>query len=137
MSNTEIDYLVNRFYNELEHQQNASNLKQKGVRKPEHQSKDRKTFINNFTDVCSSINREQELVSAYIAKELKIETSISGAGILIIHGSYKKNSIEELIRKYVIEFVQCTMCKSLNTKINKRNKITYLDCDKCRASVSI
>lgn len=137
MTNTDINYLVDRFYDQLEKHQNELNLKQKGVRALDHLSKDRKTFINNFKDVCASINREPDKVSTYIAKELKIETSISAAGILIIHGSYKKKNIEDIIRKYVMDYVQCTLCKSLITTINKRERITYLDCNACHASVSI
>lgn len=135
--NVDINYLIDRFYQQLEQQMKAENLKQKGIKKPDHMKKDRKTFINNFTAVCESINRDPVHVSNYISKELKIDTSISQVGVLVIHGTYGKQSIEEKIIKYVEEYVQCPICKSLNTEVAKRDKINYLDCNKCHANFAI
>ena len=112
-------------------------MKKKGVPTPNIISKARKTFVQNFTKICESIEREQNDLSSYIAKELKIETSISGNGILIIHSTYKKNKIEELIKKYITNFVQCSACKHCDTSITKIAKINYIECKKCRAKTAI
>lgn len=135
--NVDINYLIDRFYQQLEHQMKAENLKQKGIKKLEHMKKDRKTFINNFTAVCESMNRDSVHVSNYISAEMKIDTSISQAGVLVIHGTYGKQRIEEKIIKYIEEYVQCRMCKSLNTEVAKRDKIKYLDCNKCHANFAL
>ena len=137
MTQTDTTQLVNRFYDKLEEQTDKEDRKQKGIKQPDINSKDRKTFIHNFTDVCASMNRDPIVVSSWIAKELCIDTSISMSGTLIMHGTYIKKYTEDKITKYIKENVQCKMCKALHTDINKRDRITYIDCHKCKASIPL
>lgn len=101
------------------------------IKTPDIQIQNRKMQINNFTAVCASIHRDPEHVSTFMASELQKETSIAGNGTLIIHGMYKRGDIEAKIIKYVLDFVQCKMCKQHDTKMLKENRITYIDCNKC------
>ncbi|AYV84594.1 MAG: translation initiation factor 2 subunit beta [Hyperionvirus sp.] len=101
------------------------------IKTPDIQIQNRKMQINNFTAVCASIHRDPEHLSTFMASELQKETSISANGTLVIHGTYKKSDIEGKIIKYVLEFVQCKMCKQHDTKIEKENRITYINCNKC------
>jgi translation initiation factor 2 beta subunit (eIF-2beta)/eIF-5 len=66
----DINELVDKFYDKI-NEMTAENNKSRGVKRADIMSKDRKTFINNFNDVCISIDRKPETVSAYIAKDLK------------------------------------------------------------------
>jgi len=52
---------------------------------------------------------------------------------LIIHGlRQKKNEITELARKFVNDYVVCTMCKKVDTCMNKLNSKTYeIICNDC------
>lgn len=129
------EFLVDKFYNE--HAEIIKDSKRIRVPPPDILSKDRKTFVNNYVKLCESMNRKQSELSTYIAKELQIETSISGNGILIIHGTYKKHQIKNLIQKYVVNFVQCPICQECDTLITKVTKINYIDCNKCRAKTAI
>lgn len=97
----------------------------------------KKIYILNFKDVCASINREPQVVSTYIGKELNVQTSISGNEALIIHGTYRRNQIESIIKRYVINSVQCQLCKTQDTKIEKIDRITYIICNKCHAKNAI
>jgi len=129
--NYSIDFLVDKFYSE--HTELTKDDKKIRIPPPEILSKDRKTFINNFVKLCESMKRKQNELSSYIAKELQIDTSISGNGILIIHGTYKKNNINKLIEKYVINYVQCPICKQCDTYYSKASKTNYIECNKCKA----
>lgn len=131
-----ISSLVDIFYDKI-NDITAENHKQSGVKRADIMSKDRKTFINNFNDVCDSLNRKPDIISAYIAKELKINTSITASGILIINGTYKKIFINDLIIKYIVNYVQCPICKSCKTITNKVDKINFIECKKCRATNAI
>jgi translation initiation factor 2 subunit 2 len=100
-------------------------------------SLNRKVYIQNFKDVCASINREPQDVSTYIQDSLHAETSILKNGSLCIHKRYFKNDIENTIRKYVKESVQCPLCNSQNTRVEKLDRIAYIICSKCNAKKAI
>jgi translation initiation factor 2 beta subunit (eIF-2beta)/eIF-5 len=140
MNPINIDYdikaLVDRFYTKL-NQEKEDEKNIKGIKEPDIMTKDRKTFINNFEEVCTSLSREPNTVSSYIAKELVIDTSISSNGMLIINKTYKKKKIMDLIKKYIINCVQCPVCKACDTNIIKVTRINFMDCNKCRARTAI
>jgi translation initiation factor 2 subunit 2 len=133
------DILVDRFCDKYKSITGNSNSGRSRtvIKAPEIQSLNRKIYIKNFHDVCTSMNRDPYEVSTYISKELLIQTSISGNGALIIHGSYRKNQVESILIKYITHFVQCPLCKTQNTKIEKINRITYITCNKCHAQSAI
>jgi len=132
----DINELVDKFYDKI-NEMTAENNKSRGVKRADIMSKDRKTFINNFNDVCISIDRKPETVSAYIAKELKMNTSITANGMLIIHGTYKKKIVDDLVIKYITDFVQCPLCKACTSTINKVDRINFLECKKCHAKTAV
>lgn len=135
----EINSLIDRFNDQYKIVTgNANGGKFKTIVKaPEIQPLNRKVYIHNFNDVCKSINRDPQDVSTYICKELQIQTSISGNGALVIHGTYKKIQVENIIKKYVVNFVQCFLCKTQDTRIEKINRITSIVCNKCHAKNAI
>jgi len=125
--------LVDRFsekHNEISGNKSIKNT----IKGPDIQAMNRKIYIKNFRDVCQSMNRDSHEVSKYISEELKIQTSISANGQLIIHGSYRKNQIQDIVVKYITNFVRCPLCKAYDTQLNKENKITFIKCNKCQAS---
>ena len=134
----DIDDLVNRFSEKyIEITGSLGGKAKASIKRPEIQPLNRKVYIHNFRAVCTSMNRDSIEVSNYIAKELKIQTSISGDGTLIIHGSYRKNKIEDIVKKYIVNFVQCLLCRAHDTIIKKVDKISYIICNKCHGSNSI
>ena len=127
----DLNYLIDRF-NEKYKPTTDKHI----IKRPNIQTGKLKIYIQNFKEVCASINRDPNDISTYIAKELQIQTSISANGSLIMHGNYRKNNIEKIIDKYIINFVKCPLCKGFNTNINKINKMIYLSCNKCLGSTS-
>ena len=51
--------------------------------------------------------------------ELGTEGSIDGNQRLVIRGKYVPKYIESLLRKYIVEYVTCKMCRSANTTLTK------------------
>lgn len=130
--------LVERFNSKYKEITGANSGKLRTVVKaPEIQSLNKKIYIQNFESVCKSINREPQEVSTYISKELIVPTSISGNGLLVIHGTYRKNQIEDIVKKYVINFVQCLLCKTQDTRIEKVDRVQYIVCNRCHAKNAI
>ena len=130
--------LIDRFDNKYTNITGYVGGKSKTVIKyPEVQMLNKKMYIQNFKDVCMSMNRELSDCSNYISKELQIQTSISSNNTLIIHGTYKKNVIENIIKKYVVNYVQCPLCKTQDTKLEKIDRITFILCNRCHAKNAI
>lgn len=96
----------------------------------------KKTGWLNFKDCCSSIGREQTNIINYLTNELSTEANIDGNGILIIRGIYNQKNIENLLRKFIINYVQCSICKSLETHTRKdsNTRITFLECSPCKST---
>ena len=125
----DVDYLLERLYFKL-----GSVSKSKIVlARPDVTVVNKKSNFINFRLVCKQLSREELDVQKYFEKESSMSVSISGEGVLVIHGIFRGPKIEQLLRNYITEFVQCSMCKSLETNLIKKNKLTILNCTKCHA----
>jgi translation initiation factor 2 subunit 2 len=90
----------------------------------------------NFKECCTSIGREESNIINYLISELSTEANIDGKNVLLIKGIYTQKNIENILRKFIVAFVQCSICKSLET-INKRdnnNRINFLECLSCKST---
>lgn len=137
----DLDFLVARFNDKFKEFTGGSvSGKTKAfIKAPEFvQTNNKRICIKNFTDVATSINRTPNELSNYINKELHVTTTIlPNDGSLIIYGSYKRNQIESIIKKFVAEYVQCPSCKTQDTRIDKIDRINYIICNKCFAKTAI
>jgi translation initiation factor 2 subunit 2 len=99
----------------------------------------RKTVITNFSNLCKELNRDKEHVMSYFLTELCAIGSIDGTNRLIVRGKYSPSEIESIARKYIVEYVMCQGCKSLDTLIekDKSSRLTFLKCNLCQSSVTI
>jgi len=130
------DFLLERFYNSSEGQQ----MKKKGrtiMARPKVVQINKKTSIVNFSEICNQINRKNTDVMAYICDELTVVCSITGNGALLMTGFYKPEKIEEVMRDYVTNYVQCNACLSDQTELIKEDRILYLICKKCKCKRAI
>jgi translation initiation factor 2 subunit 2 len=96
----------------------------------------KKTGWLNFKDCCASIGREQTSIINYLTGELSTEANMDGNGILVIRGIYNQKNIENLLRKFIINYVQCSVCKSLetNTRKDSNSRINFLECLACKST---
>ena len=99
----------------------------------------RKTLWVNFQEICSMMKRDPLHVYSFLMAELGTEGSIDGNERLIIRGRYLPKYIESLLRKYVIEYVTCEMCRSPNTDLVKdqSSRLYFCNCRDCGSKRSV
>lgn len=99
----------------------------------------KKTAWANYHDICDSLKRSSDHVYQYMMSELGTEGAVDGNKRLLIRGRFTQKQIESLLRRYVITYVQCQMCKSLNTNLtrDRDSRLYFVECEKCKSSKSV
>jgi len=99
----------------------------------------KKTLWVNFQEICTMMQRSAEHVFQFFMAELGTEGSIDGNQRLVIRGKYVPKYIESLLRKYIIEYVTCQMCRSPNTDLLKDSttRLQFCNCKDCGSSRSV
>jgi len=99
----------------------------------------KKTLWANFQDICKSMRRNPEHVFQFFMAELGTEGSIDGNQRLVIRGKYVPKYIESLLRKYIVEYVTCQMCRSPNTTLTRDSvsRLYFINCQDCGSSRSV
>eukprot|EP00538_Stauroneis_constricta_P007019 CAMPEP_0119552458 /NCGR_PEP_ID=MMETSP1352-20130426/5450_1 /TAXON_ID=265584 /ORGANISM="Stauroneis constricta, Strain CCMP1120" /LENGTH=228 /DNA_ID=CAMNT_0007598699 /DNA_START=89 /DNA_END=775 /DNA_ORIENTATION=- len=99
----------------------------------------KKTLWVNFQEICTMMQRSPEHVFAFFMAELGTEGSIDGNQRLVIRGKYVPKYIESLLRKYVVDYVTCEMCRSPNTDLKKdgASRLYFCHCRDCGSSRSV
>lgn len=100
------------------------------IDKPDIKYENRKTFWYNYGKNCSQINRNMEQLKKFIEKEMAVETSINDKSNLIMRGKYNFAMIASTYKKYILNYVKCSTCKSIETEIirNSSNRLDYIKC---------
>jgi len=131
--------LLDRIYTELK-DNDIFYVKKACLKSPiVHRLTSKKTAWINFKDCCLNINRDNNNIINYITNELSTEANIDGNNYLILNGIYNQKNIEDIFKKYVINFVQCSSCKSLETTTLRNNilRINFLECSICKSTKSL
>ncbi|PTB74480.1 hypothetical protein M440DRAFT_1464490 [Trichoderma longibrachiatum ATCC 18648] len=98
----------------------------------------RKTVFANIADICKRMKRTEEHVTAYLFAELGTNGSVDGSRRLVIKGRFQQKQIENVVRKYIIEYVTCKTCKSPDTELNKgENRLYFITCNNCGSRRSV
>jgi len=99
----------------------------------------KKTLWVNFQEICTMMQRSPEHVFQFFMAELGTEGSIDGNQRLVIRGKYVPKYIESLLRKYIVEYVTCQMCRSPNTELVKDSstRLQFCKCKDCASSRSV
>ena len=99
----------------------------------------KKTLWVNYAEICKAMNRSPEHVFQYFMAELGTDGSIDGTQRLIIKGKYMPKYIESLLRKYIVEYVTCQMCRSPQTSLTRDpvSRLYFLHCQNCGSSRSV
>ncbi|CAD6591578.1 MAG: hypothetical protein TREMPRED_000138 [Tremellales sp. Tagirdzhanova-0007] len=98
----------------------------------------KKTLFANITDICRRMHRQPEHVIQFLYSELGTQGSVDGSQRLVMKGRYTQKQIENVLRKYIVEYVTCKICKSSDTLLDKENRLYFITCEACgsRRSVS-
>ncbi|KAI5181493.1 translation initiation factor 2 subunit 2 [Nematocida sp. AWRm80] len=91
----------------------------------------------NITEICKVISRDVLHLKQFIEVELSANSSIDAEGRLLIKGIYPEAQIQKIIRKYIKQYVTCAVCMSLNTALEKEDKLLFKKCLSCNASHSV
>ncbi|ORX38030.1 domain found in IF2B/IF5-domain-containing protein, partial [Kockovaella imperatae] len=133
--------LLNRFFSLLHaHNPELAGEKRKYTIVPPQVAREgtKKTVFSNLTDICRRMHRQPEHVIQFLYSELGTQGSIDGAQRLVMKGRYTQKQIENVLRKYIVEYVTCKICKSADTLLGKENRLYFMTCETCgsRRSVS-
>jgi translation initiation factor 2 subunit 2 len=99
----------------------------------------KKTAWSNFVEICESLNREEDHLKDFIFSELGTDGAKDAQQRLLLKGKFNPRNIESLLRRYIIAYVQCTMCRSLDTELKRdpANRLYFMHCNACRSSKSV
>src|SRR5881409_847414 len=95
-----------------------------------------RTIVVNFSDVVDRLNRDPHHVLKYFAKEMATAGSFeSGKGYF--QGKFSRETINRLVEAYTNRFVICPVCKRPDTKVERKERLSFLVCEACGARSSI
>jgi translation initiation factor 2 subunit 2 len=99
----------------------------------------KKTLWVNFQEICTMMQRSPQHVFQFFMAELGTEGSIDGNQRLVIRGKYVPKYIESLLRKYIVSYVTCEMCRSPNTELTRDpyTRLNFCKCHDCGSSRSV
>jgi translation initiation factor 2 subunit 2 len=99
----------------------------------------RKTMWANFNTISQLMHRQNEHVMSFVLAELGTEGSIDGNQRLVVKGRYVPKQIESLLKKYIMEYVTCHMCRSPETTLTRDSvtRLFFLQCETCGSRRSV
>lgn len=99
----------------------------------------KKTVFMNFGDICKSIHRQQDHLLAYMSAELGTTGNLQDGGRLVIKGRFTSDGIENVLRRYMREYVMCSSCRSPDTVLMRdaNTRLYFLQCESCGATRSV
>lgn len=97
----------------------------------------KKSSFVNFSDICRMLHRQPEHLLAFLLAELGTSGSIDGQNMLIIKGRFQQKQIENVLRRYIKEYVTCHTCRSSETILHKENRLFFLQCESCQSRCSV
>jgi len=97
----------------------------------------KRVVLINFGEICKTLNRSTEHVYSFMLAEMGTTGSIDASSRMVIKGRFPPKAIEQIIRRYVGEYVSCSSCKSPNTTLQKQNRLYFMQCNNCGARRSV
>ncbi|XP_002156112.2 eukaryotic translation initiation factor 2 subunit 2 isoform X1 [Hydra vulgaris] len=97
----------------------------------------KKTSFVNFTDICKILHRQPKHLLAFLLAELGTSGTVDGTNQLIIKGRFQQKHIENVLRRYIKEYVTCHTCRSPDTILHKETRLFFLQCETCGSRCSV
>lgn len=97
----------------------------------------KKTAFSNISDLARRMRRPLEHLTAFILTELGTIGSSDASQRLIIKGRFQQLQIENVLRRYIVEYVTCKTCRSPDTILVKENRLFFMQCESCGSSRSV
>jgi len=97
----------------------------------------KKSSFSNFAEICKMLHRQPKHLLAFLLAELGTSGSVDGNNQLIIKGRFQQKQIENVLRKYIKEYVTCHTCRSPDTILQKDTRLFFLQCETCGSRCSV
>jgi len=98
----------------------------------------KKTIFANISDICKRMKRFDEHVTQFLFAELGTSGSVDGSKRLVIRGKFQQKQLENVLRRYILEYVTCRTCKSPDTELKKgENRLFFVTCNSCGSRRSV
>jgi len=97
----------------------------------------RRVAWTNFAGNCKTIQRKPKHVLSFVLAELGTTGDLGSDNKLVIKGRYSPKQLENLLKKYISEYVTCKTCHSPDTQLKKENRIEFKICNTCGSSSSV
>ncbi|KAF2628078.1 hypothetical protein BU25DRAFT_339737 [Macroventuria anomochaeta] len=136
------DMLLNRFFTLLhsQHPDLAGNsVKSYKIPPPQClREGNKKTIFANIAEICKRMKRTDEHVTQFLFAELGTSGSVDGSRRLVIKGRFQQKQIENVLRRYIVEYVSCKTCRSPDTDLSKgENRLSFVTCNSCGSRRSV
>lgn len=76
----------------------------------------KKTVFANIVSICERMKRSEEHVTQFLFAELGTSGSVTGKRELVIKGRFQQKQLENVLRRYIMEYVTCKTCRSPDTE---------------------
>jgi len=134
--------LVSRFFSLIQsHHPDLLSSGSKSYRIPPPQclrEGNRRTIFANIADICKRMKRSEDHVMQFLFAELGTSGSVDGSRRLVIKGRFQQKQIENVLRRYIVEYVTCKTCRSPDTELNKgENRLYFVTCNSCGSRRSV
>ena len=96
----------------------------------------KKTILRNFADFPKALRREPNIILQYLSKEFAVPAERIGDSAMFI-GKREPDDFTRLLKIYVSDYIECSTCKSPDTRIEKEKRIHFLICEACGAKSTI
>lgn len=99
----------------------------------------KKTIFANIQEISEKLQRSTEHLIQYLFAEFGTSGSVDGQKRLVIKGKFQPKQMENVLRRYILEYVTCKTCKSINTDLKKEqsNRLLFLVCKSCGSTRSV
>lgn len=136
------ELLLNRFFTLLQsHHPDLASAGGKSYKIPPPQclrEGNKKTIFANIADIAKRLKRSDEHVTSFLFAELGTSGSVDGSRRLVIKGRFQQKQIENVLRRYIVEYVTCKTCRSPDTALSKgENRLYFVTCNSCGSRRSV
>ena len=93
----------------------------------------------NFAEICKTMRRDPQHVSNFFLTELGTTGSMTSGQQFLMKGKFKPKYIESLLKKYISEYVTCSMCRGVDTKLSRDTtaRMNIMTCESCGATRAV
>jgi len=104
--------------------------------KPDADIQGNRTFVKNWHQIVSALQRDENHVLKFLTKELATSANIEGQRA-VFSGKHFRGTMIDLFNRYIKEYVICPECGKPDTVLIREDRINFLVCEACGARTSV